>query len=289
MQRDSRTASGPALLLACYLPSLEKAYVVEEIFSTLEAAIGPATAYVGIQHGSHEAAEQVVRTAAAAWMLHVSRVPERLHIDSDAAAYVESLRLLRKSGHNHTLCYFVHTKGITSGDDDLRRTLLADLTGPRAGAALHGRGVGSYGPHLTISRSTEDAALMRRWLDRFVPGRAFPTFPYFYAHTIWVARGHCVIELLDHVDRDFFTTPVSEYSDRYFAERDLPHLVDMLTGLRPSYGRLVGNHSTEYHRTRRREYVRALGRWYLRSLPHRSTRRLRRRPTTAPAQPSSVP
>ncbi|GAA5108160.1 hypothetical protein GCM10023339_06870 [Alloalcanivorax gelatiniphagus] len=288
MPDDRTSATGPCVLLACYLPSPDKSYVVEEIFNDLAAAIGSAVAYVGIQHGSDASAEEVLRRAAAGWTLHMSRIPERLHVDSDAAAYVESLRLLRESGRRHTLCYFVHTKGVTSGDDDLRRSLLADLTGAAATSALARKGVGSYGPHLTVSRSRDDVALMRRWLELFVDGPLLPALPYFYAHTIWVADGACVAGLLRTVGDAFFITPIQEYSDRYFAERDLPHLVDALAGKRPSYGRLVGNHSTDYHRTRTREYLAALASWYARSAPRRVTRRLGRA-WFRPHQPTSAP
>lgn len=263
----------PCVVLACFLPSPDKAYVVAEIFDAVASSLDSPTVYVGIQHGSHADAEQIIRSAASGCVTHMERVSEGMHVDSDAAAFVEGLRLLRDSGEEHSSCYFIHTKGITSHNDDLRRQLLGDLLNvERTTQALSPRGVGSYGPHLTITRSKEDRSLMEHWIDRFGPASWTPCLPYFYAHTIWVSKGHCVQHFLDVVDPTFFTTPVPEFSDRYFAERDLPHLVDMLSGLRPSFGRLVGNHSTQYQRTRKREFLRELFVWRARKVARRARR-----------------
>ena len=280
----------PCVLLACFLPSREKAYVIEEIFNDLTRALGRVTVFVGIQYGSHPDAEDIIASAASGWTVQMARVGETSHIDSDAAAYVEALRLLRASRTTHSLCYFIHSKGITSDNDEHRHLLLADLLDHgRTTHALSPRGVGSYGPHLTITRSRQDVELMEAWIHRFVPSAPLPALPYFYAHTIWVAKGECVRQFLDVVDPTFFTTPVPEFSDRYFAERDLPHIVDMLAGKRPSYGRLVGNHSTSYQRTRKREFAAKLVWWQVRATPARVRRLARARIAGQPVHVPSEP
>lgn len=276
----------PGIVLACFLPSLEKTYVIEEMFAAMRSSLVSATVYVGIQHGSHPDTEHILARLAGDWPLRRSRVTEAMHVDSDAAAYVEGLRLLRDSGNRHPTCYFLHTKAITSDNDALRRLLLESLLDTEASSeALARRGVGSFGPHLTISKDRSDVEAMSRWLRMFVRGPVFPVLPYFYVHTVWVAKGECLDTFFARVHESFFSTPISTFSDRYFAESDLPHLVDAVAGLRPSFARLVGNHSTGYRRTRLREFVAHLALWHLLSLPVRAMR-LGRRTLTAASQPA---
>lgn len=269
--------SRSCVVFACYLPSPEKRYVVQEIAEIVLDRLGAgATVYCGIQHGSVPETDQWLVEAAPDLDWRFARVMPELHIDSDAAAFVAALGLLRDAGTVHDRCYFIHTKGVTSEADEFRRELLDELFDAPVVSRALGRGVGSYGPRLTISRSEEDRRLMVSWLDRFAPGRRLPAMPYFYAFTMWVARGRSVAEFLRAVDDSWFTTPISEYSDRWFAERDLPHLVDAIAGQRPSFGRLVGSHSTGFVRPRQREFYRELLRWQLRVVPARARRALLR-------------
>lgn len=263
------------MVFACFLPDESRQYIGDEIAQTILGALGDGTpVYCGVQHGSDPATEEWLREAAPGLQWRFARVTAELHIDSDASAFVAALGLLRDSGTTPDRCYFVHTKGATSGEDDLRRELLADLFGADAARCLSRPGVGSYGPRLTISRSEEDRRLMVSWLDRFAPGH-LPAMPYFYAYTMWVARGRPVMRFLKSVDESWFTTPVLHYSDRWFAERDLPHLVDAVTLRRPSFGRLVGSHSTGWARPRQREFYRELARWVARAAAARVPRPIR--------------
>lgn len=266
----------PCVVLACFLPDESKVYVLKEIVNTIQQHLGNGvTVYCGVQHGSAPMTEETLKRLAPGAVWHFSRVHPELAINSDAAAYVAALGLMRQARQHHPCCYFIHTKAITSGNDDFRRELLAELFMPAATKALGRWGVGSFGPRLTIVRTEEDRYAMGAWLDRFV-GRRRAVLPYFYAHTMWVARGSAVTRFLESVDPAWFTTPISTYSDRYFAERELPHLVDGVSGLRPSFGRLVGNVTTDYHRTRRREYYAELAKWWPASrLPIGPKRRVR--------------
>lgn len=261
------------VVFACYMPDESKAYVLEEIVEAVRRHLGDDVAvYCGVQHGSDPTTEERLAKLAPQADWHFERVRPEVAIDSDAGAFVAGLKLLHEANTTHSLCYFIHTKAITSGADDLRRELLGELlTSDR----VLRRGVGSYGPRATITRSEDERAGMRSWLDRFAPGRALPVMPYFYTHTMWVARGRAVKDFLDHVDSAWFTTPVADYSDRYFAERDLPHFVDGFAGLRPSFGRLVGSHTTGWARPRQREWYRELLRWQARVVPARGRRLLR--------------
>ena len=252
----------PCVVFACFLPDESKMYVLEEIVDTIQRHLGEdVTVYCGVQHGSDSMTEERLETMAPRADWHFSRVRPDLAINSDAAAYVAALELMHQVGQSHSLCYFLHTKAVTSGNDVFRRELLAELFAPAAIKALARRGVGSFGPRLTIVRTAEDRYAMGAWLDRFIDRRR-AVLPYFYAHTIWVARGSAVNRFLHAVDSAWFTTPIESYSDRYFAERELPHLVDGVSGLRPSFSRLVGNVTTDYHRTRRRDYYLELAKWW---------------------------
>lgn len=265
----------PSVVFACFLPDASKRYVTDEIVQTVLDALGVGTAvYCGVQHGSDPATEEWLREAGPDLRWHFARVTSEMYIDSDAAAFIAGLALLRSASRTHSLCYFVHTKAITSGDDAFRRELLTELFAPEAAQALTRPGVGSFGPRLSIVRTEEDRYAMGTWLDRFVSRRR-AVLPYFYAHTLWVARGSAVNRFLEEIDPAWFTTPIASYSDRYFAERDLPHLVDGISGLRPSFNRLTGNVTTAYHRTRRREYYAALAKWWPASRMARPARRLR--------------
>lgn len=252
----------PCVVFACFLPHESKLNVLEEIVGTVQQYLGDSfTVYCGVQHGSVPMTEEMLEEMAPYADWRFARVRPELAINSDAAAYVAALGLMRESGQSHSHCYFVHTKAITSGNDEFRRELMGELFSPSAAESLKRTGVGSFGPRLSIVRTEEDHYAMGAWLDQFV-GRRRTVLPYFYAHTLWVARGSAVKQFLEAVDPAWFTTPISAYSDRYFAERELPHLVDGISGLRPSFGRLVGNVTTGYHRTRRREYYAELAKWW---------------------------
>ena len=237
------------ILFAVYLPSIKKKYVLEEIFSQIRLREKNAKVFIGVQYNSIPETEEILRKMKRNLNIEIRRVPENMNIDSDASAFIAALQMYSESSMEFNRCYFIHTKGITTGNDQLRNNLLTLLFNDDViKEKFTGDGLnGSYGPFITFTDVEEDINKMR-CMNRFTEyGFAYPyPFEFYYVHTFYVFKNHVLKEFMNKVSPEFFTTPISEYSDRYFMERDFPQIVNMHKGYRPSFSYFHGNYSTNF-------------------------------------------
>lgn len=252
-----------AVLFACYLPEQQLAWIVEELMADIVAWLTEGSSVlVGIQHDSVADTESIVKAHSLPGIdIRTVRVPERLVLDSDASSFLAAMSLLPGLSRVPAICWFVHTKGVTSGAHQERRDLAKGLFTPRARRLLGLPFVRSFGPQLTISYDP-DLSSLTSW-RRFMPGQdLLRPMPYFYTGTFFALRGRDVLRFVNRgAGNGLFETPISDYSDRYFAERDLVHITDALRITIPAYGQLEGNVTTGYRRVRRREYATSLIRY----------------------------
>lgn len=235
------------ILLACYLPSTNKRYVIKEILEYLSRRETGQTVFIGIQSNSIPETEEFIRKSKGNLKIKTRRVTPEMMIDSDASAFISALELYKESDMNFEKCYFCHTKGITSGNDKLRQQMYKLLfEGTLINECLSGDNVGSYAPYLTTTDVQVDIEKMSS-MSRFISSDIlkYPVLEYYYINTFFIMKNHVLKTFISNVDDSFFTTNISEYSDRYFFERDFSHIGDMM-GYEPSYFCSHGNYSTRY-------------------------------------------
>lgn len=234
------------ILFAVYLPSKQKRYVLEEIFEYIKVNDKNAKIFIGVNHNSIYETEDILRKIKGNLDIEVRRVPEHMELNSDACSFITALELYSESDMNFDLAYFIHSKGITSNNDKLRKmcfdemfdqaTVLEKLNDPK---------VGSYAPYLTLTDAWVDIDLMS-CMKRFNPSVCiFPVFEYYYINTLFVIKNFILKNFIHSVSKDLFNTNIIEYSDRYMFERDFEHIVDM-QGYIPSFKHFHGNYSTNY-------------------------------------------
>jgi hypothetical protein len=235
-----------AVFYALYLPSRSKIYTLEQVLRRMRKYHLDADIYIGIQANSIPQTESIINNDKRRLRIWAQRVPQTMLIDSDASSFVAALELYYRHnpGYTYDLCYFAHSKGVTSGDDDTRRDLFKWIFEEDLRRYFMDPGTGSYGPFLTVTDVTADIekmSCMRLFCDRLI----YEPMHYYYIHTFFVIRGHIVKTFLENVSPRLFKTPISEYSDRWMMERDFFHIADML-GYLPSYKYLHGNYSTDF-------------------------------------------
>lgn len=235
------------ILLACYLPSIKKRYVLKEILEYLSRKETGQTVFIGIQSNSIPETEEFIRKSKGNLKIKTRRVTPEMMIDSDASSFIAALELYKESDMNFDRCYFCHTKGITSNNDQLRQHMFKLLfDGTLIKESLADEKVGSYAPFLTCTNIGNDIGKMSS-MRRFISDDIlkYPVMEYYYINTFFILKNHILKRFISNVDDSFFTTNINEYSDRYFFERDFSHIADMM-GYEPSYFCSHGNYSTGY-------------------------------------------
>lgn len=237
-----------AIFFACYLPSRDKIYVLEEIFEYFYKDQN-ADVYIGIQYGSISETESIIKKLFKNKnKLYIGTVTKKMMIDSDASSFLKTLELYKKQSNKkaYKYCYFLHSKSITSGNDELRTALLKELFLYNFSEIIDQDFIGSYGPILTVTDVEKDIELMK-CMKKFISddNASYDVMEYYYLNTFYVVKGHIIKTFIDTVKNNFFDTHIKFYSDRYFFERDFYHICDMY-GYLPSYKYLGGNYSTNY-------------------------------------------
>jgi len=250
------------ILFALYLPNIKKKYAVVEIFEYFKTQQRNAQIFIGIQNNSIPETEEILRKLKGPLKIQVQRVSENMNIDSDASAFISALELYSKTGMNFEKCYFVHSKGITSNNDNLRKFMYNEIFDDKSiNNFFKEEAIGSYGPFITFTDVEEDIQKMSSFL-KFYPTfiETFPVMEYYYINTFYVIKNKYLKKFVESVDPVFFQTPIQTYSDRYFFERDFPHIVDTFGG-QPSFKMYHGNYSTNYQTPTDKNYTAKLLKW----------------------------
>lgn len=158
-----------------------------------------------------------------------------LIVDSDASAYQEGLRLLKRRSENYRYIYFFHSKGATNKNSHATRQVFMNFFKDRNRIEhfLSAPTVGSYSLFLAKGKTTYPDAF--NGLYKF-------ELPYFYSynyfHTIYAALAKPILDFIDNCDKGFLNTNIGEWCDRWFFERDFIQVV-WRTGLYPATETLV--------------------------------------------------
>jgi hypothetical protein len=250
------------ILFAVYLPNLNKRYVLEEILSLIKIKEKNAKIFIGIQHSSIPETEEILRKIKGNLKIETQRVTADMSINSDASAFMSALELYSKSDKNFEKCFFIHTKSITTSNDALRHALFETIFDEKwIDKVLENPNVGSFAPCITFTDVQKDIDLMSSCVKFHKFDLKFSApMEYYYPHTFYIIKSDILNSFLSLMSKNIFTTPIQTYSDRYFFERDFPHIVDML-GFEPSYQFLHGNYSTNYVAPTVDKYNEKLEKW----------------------------
>jgi hypothetical protein len=215
------------ILLACFLKDNIKP--LTDCLNMIQGNRKECKVFIGINHNSILETESIIESYSG---LDVTfeRQSAELTIDSDASAFQKALELMSMQEYQYKNTYFIHTKGASTGDTTARNHYLDIL--------LHESFIdkvfekhGSYG--IDICRSKEPAG---RWQSQmeYVCDVPHKTKGYFYPHTFFCIKGSIMKVFLRDLKKEFFTTNINDYSNRYFAEWHLGQLAQYY-GKRPYY------------------------------------------------------
>lgn len=234
-----------AIFYALYLPNKDKIYTIEHFFNEVKLSHKKCDVYIGIQGNSIKDTERIISRLGKGLRLYYGRVRTSMVIDSDASSFIRALELYKENKSPiYDFCYFAHSKGVTSGNDQIRKHLFEELFRANLASIFSDDNIGSYGPYITVTNVKEDINKMRS-MKLFSNNLVYDVMHYYYIHTFFVLRGKILKDFIDSSDDTLFKTNIIRYSDRYLFERDFFHIADML-GYLPSYKYLHGNYSTNY-------------------------------------------
>lgn len=218
-----------------------------EIFSYFIQSQKNLDIFIGIQHNSIPETEDILKSFNK--NVKIKRVSKEICIDSDASGFITALELYKDSEKDYEKCYFVHTKGITSGNDSLRKLMFNSLFSTQyydlIQKNLEPENVGSYSLYLTTIDVPGDIKKLSCLLQFNKDFTHNVPIEYYYINTFFVIKNHILKRFIENVDDKWFETNIGEYSDRWLFERDFCHIVDMY-GYLPSFRFLHGNYSTGY-------------------------------------------
>ena len=245
------------VIFALYLPSLDKKFVLDEIADYFCKYCPNAKIYVGIQGNSIPEAEDLLDGMKDRLSIKYKRVIPSMVINSDASAFLAGLEAYKNDGcPENDLCYFVHSKGITSNNDPLRKEMYDLLFSDLGVKAFDDPQVGSYGPYITFTDVLIDIKKLQ-CMGIFNANLKYKPMHYYYINTFFIVRGSIVKSFMETVSEKLFTTPIHLYSDRWLFERDFSHIADMM-GYLPSYQMYHGNYSTNYKTPTRDDFDKKL-------------------------------
>lgn len=231
--------------------------------------------YIGIQYNSIPETEIIIEELKEHLVVKYERVTRQMLIDSDASSFLFSLLAYKKDNFpEYNFCYFIHTKGITSDQNESRNFMMNELFNIQNEKIFDMQNVGSYGPVMSIflydiipEYQYKKIECMRKFSTVEMPCEPLP---YFYTYTFFMIRGHILKKYMMHSKDELFTTYIGNYSDRWMFERDFFHFVDMM-GYIPTYKhfhRLGYFYDKKYfdpNQTDETLYHQMIGDWYLRN------------------------
>lgn len=249
------------IIFSLYLPSIDKKYVVDEIFNHIRATVPESKIFIGIQYNSIPETESIISKLIPIFNIEYKRAKTELAINSDASGYITALELYSKSDMKFDFVYFIHTKGITSNNDNLRRDLLSIIFDNKTTTKyLKSPEIGSFSPYITITDWDYNIKLLSS-MTKFAPDLLLYTpLEYYYLHTFYIIKNHILRSFIIAARPLLFNTTIQSYSDRWFMERDFPHIVD-LQGYLPSACFMSGNFSTKYKTPTKNDLFEKFNKW----------------------------
>ena len=211
--------SKSAVVFAGYFPTPFSLAVGEEFIAYFRQHYADCHFYVGLNPAACN--QDFLRLLATSGLQYEVRiVPESLVVDSDASAYQAALLLLRDGERqDFDVLYFFHSNGATNPTSKQLREFFLPRFADRARieAAFSHETVGSYSLFLGKSKNP----FIDQLGEHYVFDRPY-FYTYLYFHTIYALRARPVLDFVHGCQRSFFDVKLVE---RYFFERDFPHVV----------------------------------------------------------------
>lgn len=200
------------VVFAGYFNSVNSKNIANEFSSFFKEHYEDCDFYIGINPCRY--GEYFIKSISELQIKSVGYVPNNLVIDSDASAYQFALRSLRNKDYN--IAYFFHSKGSSTNNTACCQSLLNFFKNRDKITQLL-KINGSYSAYL--------GKLLGRIGDPFSDFFKFDRemfYGYLYFHTIYALKFLPLKNFIDNCKETFFDTRIK---DRYYFERDFPHVI----------------------------------------------------------------
>jgi hypothetical protein len=281
--------SKSAISFAVYAPDSESLLIVDEFIQIFRKLFREEDIYIGINPCNKQ--QDVISLFEKERDLglnipSIAVTKKRLVVPSDTSAHQTNLYKIKKSEQQYQNIWFLHTKAVTSKVHSFRYMFYHELLYCKGEVLRHLYSYphfGSYGPRLAqLSSTRDDASQLAKFpspvaytLDQYTDSLPYEPLEFFYAHNMYVVKGHIVHKFLDMVNTNFWNAPLATANepsgDPYFIERDFPRMIDrqgyIMTYHRP-YTQIWDNRwARTSEKTAEREHRYELSKWLERNRP----------------------
>lgn len=213
------------IIFASHIPSPDKLYIGKEFLDKFYKLFYDYDIYVGVNNSCNEWVN-LLDEYSKKLNLKYDITPENLLVDSDCSAFQTALRLLKKNNKKYKFCWFGHTKGATSGDDDFRKEVF-DLfwdNREKIESKMLKETASLYSPYVTLNPPGYGENLLSPLLTHTRKVNQLTSL-----YTFWVHFGEVIEYFLNNHGQNFLTENIThmcgvdgQQYNRYFFESEFP-------------------------------------------------------------------
>jgi len=217
-----------AIIFSVYIPSHDKVYILTELLEAFKNNFINTDIFIGINRPyCTEVIEEIIKYKDNFNIIYEIS-DDHIVTKCDISGYQTALMLLKNSKKNYDLIWFVHTKGVTSNRHSIRKELINTFFINQCHIIKifeSNPNIGTYSKYIIKYDGPE---YFNDVLSQFYKNFKLPYFyTYWYAYTFYVMRGSGLHEFINNCEQSFFTSNLikEKKCDRYFFERDFPHII----------------------------------------------------------------
>jgi len=216
-----------AIIFASYVPSLDKLRIGKEFLDKFVELFSDYDIYIGVSDNSCEEWYKMLGFYSKKLNITYKEVPKELDSGYGViGTYQTALKLFRDSHKKYDICWFGHTKGVTSNMDDFRAEVFRNFWDmkPTIETKILKEGYSIYSPYITLTA--------HNWLNTTLPTilEGVDNDNLCSLYSFWVHSGEVINYFIENCNQDFFTKNILTFKrlngdgciDRYFFERDFP-------------------------------------------------------------------
>lgn len=230
------------IIFSAYIPNESKLYVLDEFLQLANKYHAAEPIYIGFQVGSDYDAS-LKHIAKYNLNIKTGLAKQELYVNSDATGYQKAIELYANDKRvDNSFIYFGHTKSVTTNNHTYRYLFYKEIFANRPVIESQlgsSKTYGIYGYSISPIVDYTDKPFPCKLKD-YSTVLKYQPMNYLMLHTFYVFKSYILNNFLDTVDNSFFTTNLTQLSDRYFFERDFPHISDM-QGFYPTYNNIAPN------------------------------------------------
>lgn len=221
-----------AVIFATYIPTEDKIPIGIEMLDKIYEHYSDCDIFIGINQSCQKWIDTIESYRNKLNIFYQITETDKI-IKSDASAYQTALNLYKKTGLEHDLLWFMHTKGVTSGST-LRSSVYKIFHSKRKeieNLFKEDNDLGLFMPWM-IKQLPKNKEYVENNLKHILIGEKFKKCSDLTGHyTFYTIKGSIIKNFLKDVVSDFFdknllTLGVEQKFDIYFFERDFPMIIE---------------------------------------------------------------